>query len=294
MSAAAERTNGGAARQLDLGGVRVTLLDGGALRLDGGAMFGIIPKAMWARVSPPDESNRIALACNCLLVEWDDAPQRRLIVETGVGAKYGEKEQRIFALDPRRWLRPALLAHGVAPETITDVVVTHLHFDHAGGLTWMDGAALVPTFPRARVHVQRLEYADAQQGFGVMTATYRRENLAPLDEAGRWSLVDGEAEIAPGVSVRPLPGHTRGHQGVVIRGAARTVVFAGDLLPTAQHAGLPYNMGYDLYPVDNMETKRGLLAEAAAGEWWLVLDHEPRTPVVRVEEREGVMGLVAV
>jgi glyoxylase-like metal-dependent hydrolase (beta-lactamase superfamily II) len=264
----------------DLGDCTVTLLSGGRLRLDGGAMFGLIPKAVWSRVYPTDEQNRILLACNCLLVEWPGRPER-LLVETGHGAKYSEKEQRIFAINPRQWLLPALTALNIAPESITDVVLTHLHFDHAGGLTHERDGQCVPTFPRARVHVQRAEYEDARANFGIMHASYRAENLTPLP-ATAWQLLDGAALILPGVRVRTTPGHTRGHQTVLVEGARRVLAYAGDVLPTRHHLGAPYNMGYDLFPLENRASKQALLAWLAARDGLLVLDHEVDSPVSTV------------
>lgn len=266
----------------DLGNCTVTLLRGGRLKLDGGAMFGLIPKALWSRRYPADEQNRIQLVCNCLLVEWPARPERRLIIETGHGPKYSDKEQRIFAIDPQDWLRPNLLALGVDPASITDVAVTHLHFDHAGGLTWEHEGRLVPTFPGAKVHVQRQEYEDARAGFGIMTATYRPENLTPIDTCDAWNLLDGETEFLPGVRSCPTAGHTRGHHCIVVQGARRALVFGGDLMPTAHHVGAPYNMAYDLYPVDNRESKRRLLQWLADHDGLLAIDHEPETPVVSV------------
>lgn len=266
---------------IDLGGCHVTLLDAGALKLDGGAMFGLIPKALWQRGCLADEDNRIQLACNSLLVTWPDTPQPRLIVETGPGNKYATKEQRIFALDPARWLGPTLAQRGIDPATITDVVLTHLHFDHAGGLTQRVGEQLVPTFPNATVHVQQQEYDDAHSNHSVMTATYRAENLALA--AQRWRLLVGDAEILPGVRVVATPGHTRGHQSVIISGQRRKLVFAGDFLPTRHHVGPPYNMAYDLLPLDNRETKQRMLAWIAAEDALLVLDHEVDTPVVTAQ-----------
>lgn len=266
----------------DLGGCTLRVISGGRLKLDGGAMFGIIPKPLWTRSTPADELNRIRLACNCLLVEWPGATDRRVIIETGHGPKYGEKEQGFYDIDPAVWLGPALAAAGVDAATITDVVVSHLHFDHAGGLSREEDGRLRPTFPNARVHVQRQEYADAVAGFGIMTATYRRENLAPLDEADRWRLLDGTEEIVPGVQAWPTPGHTRGHQSIVIDGRERSAVFTGDLMPTAAHVGPPYNMGYDLFPVENRTSKREVLQWAAERDALVVIDHEPAQPVVRV------------
>lgn len=270
-----------APRRVDLGDCVVTLLPGGSLRLDGGAMFGIIPKVLWSRRTPADEENRITLACNCALIEWPRRG-RRTLVETGHGEKYTEKDVRIFAIDPQRWLLDALRACAVAPESIDDVILTHLHFDHAGGLTRRETDRIVPTFPRAAVHVQRREFDDARAKFGIMTNTYREENFAPLDAPDAWRLHDGPAAPFDGVTLRPTPGHTPGHQSIVIAGAGRTAVFVGDVLPTRQHVGRPYNMGYDLLPLDNVETKRRLLQEAAERDWLLILDHEPESPLVRV------------
>ncbi len=267
----------------DLGDRTVTLINGGALKLDGGAMFGIIPKALWSRATPADEHNRIGLACNCLLVEFGGETDRRLIIETGHGTHYAEKEQRIFDIDPARWLLPALRAYGVDAESITDVAVSHLHFDHAGGLTHDVDGRLSPTFPNARVHVQRREFEDARGGFGVMTATYREENFTPIDEIDGWRLLDGDEEIAPGVRALCLPGHTRGHQGIVVAGSDRTLVFAGDLMPTAAHVGAAFNMSYDLLPIDNRATKLRLLAQVARERWLIAIDHEISTPVVTAE-----------
>ena len=278
--------------RFDLGGCTVTLVSGGSLKLDGGAMFGLIPKALWSRAYPVDEQNRILLACNCLLVEWPEQPQRRLIVETGHGPKYEAKEQRIFAIDPARWLLPNLEALGIDPQSITDVVVSHLHFDHAGGLTYERDGQVMPTFPNATVHVQRREYDDARASFGIMTATYREENYTAIDEAGAWHLLDGDGEIVPGVHSRTTPGHTRGHHSIVIEGQRRSMIFGGDLMPTRHHLGGPYNMAYDLFPIDNRASKRELLAWVAEHDGLLAIDHELETPVVGVRPKGDWFELV--
>jgi len=282
-----------ALRVFDLGGCTVTLLSGGQFRLDGGAMFGIIPKALWSRGVDVDDANRIRMACNCLLVEWQGAAHRRVIIETGHGAKFSEKEQHIYGIDPARWLRPMLRDHGVDPGSISDVVLSHLHFDHAGGLTTAEEGGLGRTFPNARVHVQRREFDDARANFGIMTNTYREENFIPVDQADAWSLLDGPGVVIP--APRPgmpeikailTPGHTRGHQTLLIAGRSRTAAFIGDVMPTRAHVGRPYNMAYDLFPVDNRSSKQHVLSRAAAEDWLVVLDHEPDAPAVRVV-REG-------
>ncbi len=275
--------------RLRVGEATVILLDGGHLWLDGGAMFGIIPKPMWAKLTEVDEQNRIPLAMTCLLVETGG---KRIIVETGAGAasKYGEKEQGFFRL-AGHWLLDSLQAAGVERESVDYVIATHLHFDHAGGGTMPDGrGGYVPTFPRAKYVAQRGEWEDAVEGYAVMSATYRKENLAPLEEAGVLSLVDGEAEIVPGVRVLPLAGHTRHQQGVIIEGGEAKAVQPGDMLPTAAHAGIRYNMAYDLLPYENMRNKGRLLEEAVRGGWRLLLGQDPVSLIWRAQSdgRGGV------
>jgi glyoxylase-like metal-dependent hydrolase (beta-lactamase superfamily II) len=273
--------------RFDLGGCSITLIDGGRLKLDGGAMFGIIPKPLWLRSTPADDQNRIQLACNCLLVEWSGETDRRLIIETGHGPKYDAKEQGFFDIDPSRWLLDGLRGAGVDPATITDVVVSHLHFDHAGGLTHERDGRLVRTFPNAVVHTQRREYEDARASFGTMKTTYRRENLDPIDAADAWRIHDGEQECVPGVRLLLTPGHTRGHQSVIVTGTDRTAIFPGDLMPTAAHVGAPYNMAYDLFPLDNRESKHKYLQRAAAEDWLIFIDHEVQTPVMRAQAEKA-------
>lgn len=272
---------------IDLGNGTARILSGGRFRLDGGAMFGIIPKAVWSRQTAADADNHIGLACNCLLVEGPVVGGRRVIIETGHGPKHGEKDRRFFAIDPGSWLLPRLLEESVAPESVTDVVLTHLHFDHAGGLTHEVEGRVVPTFPNAAVHVDRTEFDDARANYGVMTNTYREENFLAIDDAGAWRFNDRGDALPEGIEVMPTPGHTRGHRTILIRGSDRTIAFAGDVLPTARHTGRAYNMAYDLFPLENRSSKGRLLEAAVAGAWTLVLGHEPETPMVRViAERE--------
>jgi glyoxylase-like metal-dependent hydrolase (beta-lactamase superfamily II) len=278
-------------RKYDLGGCSIAVLDGGRFKLDGGAMFGIIPKPLWTRGTPSDELNRIQLACNCLLVEWDHETTRRVIIETGHGSKYPDKELSFFEIDANRWLRQGLHNAGVDPATITDVIVSHLHFDHAGGLTYERDGVAVPTFPNAKVHTQRLEYDDAKAGYGTMKTTYRAENIAPLDAADAWRLHHGEVEVVPGITLLPMPGHTRGHQAVLVRGRDRAAIFTGDTMPTAAHVGAPYNMAYDLFPMENRESKERVLKQAAAEDWLICIDHEAATPVVRAQAEKRWFAL---
>lgn len=270
---------------------RWTLLRAGAFRLDGGSMFGVVPKALWARLSPPDEENRIPLQTNCLLLEGGG---RRVLVETGYGAKWGDKDRAIFGMQERSVL-DALAELGVRPGDIDAVIVTHLHFDHAGGLTHLgDDGQAVSSFPRAEVIVQRQEWEDALANRSTMTRTYLRSHLDPV--AAQLRLVDGEQEVLPGIHVWPMIGHTFGQQAVRFSDAAGTVCFPGDVMPTVSHVGAAYNMAYDILPYTNLQSKAALLARAAAEGWRLVIDHEPGRPVVRVlgTEKPGQWRLEAV
>ena len=268
------------------------MLRAGGLRLDGGGMFGIIPKAMWSEWTEPDERNRIGLATNCLLLEQGS---RRVLVETGCGDKWTARSRSMYGLDGRTIL-DALREEDVDPDSIDTVVTTHLHFDHAGGLTTWDGAdpnemiasgtSPRPVFRNAEVVVQRREWEDAIANRSTMTRTYLRSHLDPI--ADRVRLIDGEEEVLPGVRVEPLIGHTWGMQGVFIEVENGGLVFPGDLMPTIHHAHPSASLAYDMLPYESMRTKLGFLPRAAEHGWTVVLDHEPDRPVVRVvEEASG-------
>lgn len=240
-------------------------------------MFGVVPKMIWSRMAPPDDDNRIALSTNCLLLEREG---QRVLVETGFGGKWSDKERGFYDLE-RRTVLDALAGIDVAPETIDHVVVTHLHFDHAGGLTHLSAQGQPATaFPRARIHVQGREWDDACANRAVMTRTYLRSHLDPV--AAQIETYAGTAEVLPGIVVEPAPGHTWGQQIVRFRDGTGPVCFPGDVMPTVNHVGAAFSMGYDIEPYTAMQTKLALLARATDDGWRLVLDHEPGDPVVRV------------
>ncbi|MBK8267767.1 MAG: MBL fold metallo-hydrolase [Planctomycetes bacterium] len=218
--------------------------------------------------------NRIPLATNCFFVE---AGGKRILVETGSGpaAKFDAKELGFFNFS-KHWLADSLAAAGIERDSIDLVILTHLHFDHAGGGTMADGkGGYVPTFPWAKYVVQKGEWEDAVSGHAVMTGTYRKENLAPLEAAGVLSFVDGEAEVVEGIRLRKFPGHTRHQQGVVFENGENRAILPADLMPTSAHVGLRFNMAYDLMPFENMVNKKRFLEEAIQLNTTLVLGQDP-------------------
>jgi glyoxylase-like metal-dependent hydrolase (beta-lactamase superfamily II) len=272
-----------------VGDLEVTIVSGGAFKLDGGAMFGIIPRPLWIRAATPDERGRIPMETNCVLARGDGF---LLLLDTGNGPKMGEKERDIFALAPGEALLDNLAAAGAAPEDVTHVLLSHLHMDHCGGASRLQGGEVVPAFPRARFLAQRREWDDAIHNRSHMTASYREENLRPLAESGRLELLDGDADVLPGVQVHVTGGHTPGHQCVFFRSAGETAFCPVDICPTTAHLRGPYNMAYDLEPYRTMQVKAELLGRAADEGWLVLFDHDPVTRVARLR-REGGAIVVA-
>lgn len=270
---------------IQLGGLSVELIPTGLFRLDGGAMFGVVPKVLWERVARPDEKNRIELALNCLLVRDG---KRTIVVETGMGDKWGPKEREIYALRSTGGLPEELRRRGVNPESVDVVILTHLHFDHAGGATVArDPGEAVPAFPNATYFVQREEWEFATHANERTRASYLPENFQPLHQEGMLRLLEGEQEVLPGISVIPLPGHTPGLQGVLLRGGGRTALFPSDLIPTVAHLPIPYIMGYDVLPLTTLETRKRVLPRVLREGWKLLLVHEPATPIGVLREDSG-------
>lgn len=266
-------------RSRTLGRFRLHALEAGLQRLDGGAMFGVVPKVLWEKRIAPDERNRIPLALRCLLVETEDA---LVLIDTGVGNKESAKFREIYGIEnegtPTR-LEDALRAAGYSPEDVGVVVDTHLHFDHAGGNTFRDPEGLVRlAFPRARYFVQRGEWEYAHWKNERIQASYLPDNFDPVARAGRFELIEGEREIVPGVRVVPTPGHTPHHQSVLVESEGERACFLADLIPTTAHLPLPWIMGYDVEPLRTLETKRWLLGRAREEGWLLVFEHDPAVP----------------
>lgn len=315
---------------------RWQLLRAGPLKLDGGSMFGIVPRALWGRTVRADEQGRIELAHNCLLLEPADASPgdsspRHVIIEVGSGDKFDEKNRQIFGLTDR-CISDAIAEAGISCDDVDHVIVSHLHFDHAGGLTrcamvgeepdWIAGdgadsaAGVKLTFPKATIHVQRREWEDAIINRSTMTRTYLPDHLEPIRD--RLRLLDSpppfvpgylpdrnenpatpvsarESQVLPGIYAFRVPGHTWGQQAIRFTDDSdRVVVFTPDVLPTVHHVGAAYNMAYDVEPFISTVTRRWFLDEAAKNDWLLVLDHEPGNPCQRVRpDGKGWFRLIA-
>ncbi|HEX2863924.1 MAG TPA: MBL fold metallo-hydrolase [Deinococcales bacterium] len=267
-------------KRLDVGKIRVTSLTDGKVRLDGGAMFGTVPRVLWERLTRPDERNRIPLRINPLLVEVEG---KRLLIETGMADQGGAKFEEIYAVERDATVFDGLKALGLGPEDIDIVINTHLHFDHCGRNVRPDGS---PTFRNAAYLVQRRELEDALHTHERNAASYRAETFVPLVEAGRFELLDGEAEIVPGVRVLPIPGHNLGQQAVVLESEGHGLVYAADLLPTFNHAAWAYIMGYDLYPVTTLETRKRHFPEWAERGFVIAPPHDPNHAFGKLEPAE--------
>lgn len=274
-----------------VGHLRCHLLETGLQHLDGGAMFGVVPKVLWERRIAPDPKNRIPLALRCLLVEHDDG---LVLVDTGIGDKDDAKFREIYgvdnlAADGRTKLEHALAELGYAAEDVRWVVNTHLHFDHAGGDTRRaPSGEVLPAFARARYVVQRGDLEFARHTNERTAGSYLAPNFDGID----FQLVDGEVEVLPGIRCLPTPGHVPFHQSVLIESGGERACFLADLVPTSAHLPLPWIMGYDLEPLVTLETRRGLYRRAEAEAWRLCFEHDPVVASGRLVRDGKGFGLV--
>ena len=271
-------------KTLRLGDIEIVTVSDGFFYLDGGAMFGVIPKTFWEKAAPPDERNRIRMAMRCLLVRG----ARTMLIDAGAGDKMTSKQKDIYGLERDFNLTHSLAAAGVAPDAIDIVLATHLHFDHAGGFTEQaaDGT-LRPRFRRAQYVIRRGEWEDASHPNERTKGSYFFDNYKPLAAHNVLQLVDDDVGIMPGVRVRRTGGHTMHHQMVVIESAGKTAVFVADLMPTAAHLPDVWVMGYDLFPLDTLTFKRAFVREAIDKEYLIVFEHDPHIAAGYIRERDG-------
>lgn len=274
-----------------LGDLTIHLVNDGGFRLDGGAMFGVVPKVLWQKKKPPDERNRIQMVTNCLLIERGDD---LLLIDAGIGDKNDEKFRHMFGMEEGAMRLPEQIRQaGFDLEDVTHVLLSHLHFDHCGWSTRERDGVLVPTFPRATYWLDRGEVEHARNPTERDGASYDPRNWEPLFEAGVVELFDGDAEPLPGVHAVRAPGHTRDMTLVLLNETGETEngetgIFFADLVPTTAHVAYPWIMGFDLYPLTTLEEKKRWLPRAAAGGWVSFFVHDPEMPVGRiVEDRPG-------
>ena len=267
-----------------IGDYTLHAIETGRFALDGGAMFGIVPRVLWERRIKPDDQNRIPMHMRCLLLASAD---RLILIDNGIGDKYTEKFSDMFSVDDSELnLTASLHTAGFSHGDVTDVILTHLHFDHCGGSTIRDGNGLRVAFPNATFHVQRAHWEWANVSNVREQASFLEENLAPLGSSGQLNLVDGDGSLFPGVDLMCVDGHTKAMQLVKIHDSARTLLYCADLLPTSAHLAPPWNMAYDLWPMTTIEEKARILKTAASENWKLFFEHDAAVELADVEHSE--------
>lgn len=280
-----------------IGSYQLNAVETGQFALDGGAMFGVVPRPLWERKLPPDDRNRVHLAVRALLArELDAAGEptgRNLLVDTGVGQKWDARMADIYGVDHSRLrIETSLRELGLGLDDISDVLLTHLHFDHAGGATRRnDAGELVPTFPQARYYVQKQNLDWAQNPTQKDRASYLKENFLPLLEAGVLETTEGPGEFWPGIELHLSYGHTCGMQLPRFHDEEQSLIYCADLIPTAAHVPLPWVMAYDNEPLVTMSEKEQILERAAGEGWWVFFEHDPESAMAKVEK--GPKGFAA-
>ena len=273
--------------RITVGDFELNIFSDGTYPLDGGAFFGVIPKLMWSRKVDSDEKNYVTAGLNSLLIRRG---KQNVLVETGMGNKLSERMVKIFGQPAK--LFDNLSAGGISPEEIDIVINTHLHFDHCGWNTVRNkDGNIVPSFPRAKYYVQEGEWQYARQPSPRDAISYVPENYDPLMQSGQMTLLKGDQEIVPGISVKVFPGHTAHMQAVVVSSGGQTACYISDLIPTTAHIDLVWGMAFDLFPLQTIESKKQYYAQSVPGKWLTVFTHDPKTPWAYVE-RDGVGKMV--
>ncbi len=266
---------------MKIGQYELHSIETGRFALDGGAMFGIVPKELWSKLHPADDKNRIDMALRSLLI-MDD--KRKILIDTGIGTKLPKKSQKIYKLDQTEYnLETSLEKYDLETKDITDVILTHLHLDHVGGATYLQGKKQKLTFPNASYYVQKTHHEWASKPSERDKGSFVIDDIKTIEGEGKLRLVDGYAMILPNIDVIIYDGHTVGQQLIKISDGIDTLVHCGDVIPFTSHINLPYIASYDIYPVTSVEDKEKFLIRAAEGDWILFFEHDPVTEAVKVE-----------
>lgn len=271
---------------MKFGDYRVEIVPDCEFRLDGGAMFGVVPRNLWAKFCPPDDQNRIRMSMNCVFIE---TAGERILIETGIGDKWSAKHCAMYGIDRKQSLAQSLEAiTGTTAQQVTIVVNTHLHFDHAGGNTVQDEAGNArPQFPNARYFISQAEYDHAESPTDRDKASYFPENWRPLKDSGQLELKPETYEVVPGLTMETISGHNRSMQCWRLQQGGKTLFGFADLVPMRAHVPFAWVMGYDLYPVETVEAKKRLLPQAAREDWTCLFYHDPENPLARIVEQDG-------
>lgn len=269
---------------MQIGQYELHSIETGRFALDGGTMFGIVPKPLWNKLNPADDENRIEMALRSLLI-MDD--KHKILVDTGIGTKLPEKNKEIYKIDQSKYnLTSSLEKYNLEAGDITDVVLTHLHLDHVGGAVYNEGNKNKLTFPNAAHYVQKEHHEWALKPSKKDSGSFIREDFKTIEDEGKLRLVDGYAMILPNIDVIISDGHTTGQQLIKISDGRNTLVYCGDLIPFASHIRVPYVASYDIYPLTTIEEKESLLLRACNGDWTLFFEHDPITEAAKVEKTE--------
>ena len=268
---------------MQIGKYNLKTLMSGFFALDGGAMFGIIPKPLWEKTNPADDLNRVTLSTRNLLLVSD---VKKILIDTGMGKKWDEKSKNIYRIDPTLELEPALELCGIKSDEITDVLLTHLHFDHTGGSTKLENGKLVPAFPNAKYYVQKKNFEWAMNPSERDRGSYIKDNFEPLFKEGVLHLIDGEIDFDENISFRIINGHTFAQQMIKISDSTNTILYCADLMPFVSHVRIPYVMGYDLQPMITVQEKKKYLQLAADENWHLYFGHDPQFAAATVKHTE--------
>jgi len=274
--------------QTSIGPFNLYTIETGNFRLDGGAMFGVVPKTLWSRQIESDDKNRIPMTMRCLLIESSNTG-RLYLVDDGAGTKFDEKFKSIYQIDHSTYsLIDSLEHHGFTPHDITDLILTHLHFDHCGGSTYIDdNGELKLQFPNARHHVTQKQWDTATHPNAREKASFLKNNIEPLKASGQLNLVKGGHEYESGLTATEVNGHTLGQQLPKITTDETILVYAGDLIPTQHHVPLPWVMGYDMRPVQTLDEKEEILNRAVEEGWYFFLEHDAHDEVITVEKENN-------